>query len=113
MVRRTGRVEARAGRAHRCRRAEGEITELDEPHLLAWTWGPERYWFELRVEGNGCLLAFTHVFDPRMGPAAQHAGGWEAYLNRLEAHLAGGHLSEEDAHEVVPGLQGRYTAAFD
>lgn len=90
----------------------GEITELDEPHVIAWTWGPERYRFELTPEGDGCVLVFTHVFDERYGPAWQHAAGWEAYLNRLDAHLAGGFLSEQDAHEVVPELKERYKASF-
>lgn len=62
--------------------------------------------------GEGCLLVFTHVFDDRFGPAAQHAAGWEAYLNRLDAHLGGGYLSEEEAHEAVPELHERYAEAF-
>ncbi|MGH3993115.1 MAG: SRPBCC domain-containing protein [Pseudonocardiaceae bacterium] len=41
---------------------------------------------------------FKHVFDEQLGPAGQHATGWEAYLGRLEVHLAGGLLSEEAAH---------------
>lgn len=90
----------------------GEITELDEPHRIAWTWGEERYSFELTPEGDGCVLVFTHVFTEKWGPSWQHAAGWEAYLNRLDAHLAGGHLSEEDAHEVVPELLERYKANF-
>ena len=73
----------------------GEIVALDEPRLLAWTWGEERYSFALEPD-DACLLVFTHVFDDRYGPAAQHAAGWEAYFDRLEAHVTGGQLSEED-----------------
>lgn len=91
----------------------GEITEVDAPHVLAWTWAEERYRFELRAEGDGCVLVFTHVFDDRLGPAAQHAAGWDAYLNRLDAHLLGGFLSEEEAHGVVPELQARYAESFE
>jgi uncharacterized protein YndB with AHSA1/START domain len=91
----------------------GEIGELQAPRVIAWSWGVERYRFELRPDGDGCLLIFTHVFDDRLGPGAQHAAGWEAYLNRLDAHLAGGFLSEEEAHEVVPELLARYIEAFD
>ena len=76
----------------------GRITELDPPHVIAWSWSVERYRFELRPDGDGCLLIFTHVFDERLGPAEQHAAGWEAYLGRLDVHLAGGFLSEEAAH---------------
>lgn len=81
----------------------GRITELEAPYRLAWTWGVERFGFELQPDGDGCRLVFTHVFDDRRGPAAQHATGWEAYLRRLDAHLAGGRLSEAEAHEAVLG----------
>lgn len=90
----------------------GEITALEEPALLRWTWGQERYAFELSPDGDGCRLVFTHVFDERYGPAAQHAAGWETYFDRLDAHLAGGHLDEEDAHGSIGELHERYAARF-
>ena len=76
----------------------GEITELDRPRAFAWTWGVEEYRFELEPDGDGCRLVFTHVFNPDLGPQEQHERGWRAYFARLEAHLAGDYLSEEDAH---------------
>jgi hypothetical protein len=93
----------------------GAITALEPPHLIAWTWGVERYSFELTAtaDGSGCVLVFTHVFDPRRGPDWQHAAGWETYLNRLDAHLAGGFLSEEAAHEGVGELIERYRRTFE
>jgi uncharacterized protein YndB with AHSA1/START domain len=90
----------------------GEIVALEEPTLLRWTWGQERYAFELAPDGDGCRLVFTHVFDDRYGPAAQHAAGWETYLDRLVAHLGGGALSEEDAHGPIGELHERYAARF-
>jgi uncharacterized protein YndB with AHSA1/START domain len=90
----------------------GEIVALQEPTLLRWTWGEERYSFELESDGDGCRLVFTHVFDERYGPAAQHAAGWETYLDRLDVHLAGGALSEEDAHAAIGELHERYAARF-
>jgi uncharacterized protein YndB with AHSA1/START domain len=90
----------------------GRITALEPPRLLAWTWAAERYSFELAPEGDGCRLVFTHVFNPELGPAWQHAAGWETYLNRLEAHLAGGFLSEEAAHEGIDERFARYREAF-
>ena len=51
------------------------VTELDPPRRIAWSWGDERYAFELEASPRGCVLRFTHVFDDRYGPAAQHAAG--------------------------------------
>ena len=90
----------------------GRITALDPPRLLAWTWGAERYSFELAPAGDGCVLVFTHVFNRELGPGWQHAAGWETYLARLDAHLAGGYLSEEDAHAGIDDLMARYRERF-
>ena len=90
----------------------GRITALEPPRLIAWTWGIEEYSFELTADGDGCVLVFTHVFNPELGPGWQHAAGWETYFNRLDAHLAGGFLSEEEAHEGIDALLARYRAAF-
>ena len=90
----------------------GRITALEPPRRIAWTWGVERYSFELTPDGDGCVLVFTHVFNPDLGPSWQHAAGWETYLNRLDAHLAGGFLSEEQAHEEIDQLLADYREAF-
>jgi uncharacterized protein YndB with AHSA1/START domain len=90
----------------------GRITELEPPRLIAWTWGDERYSFELTPDGDGCLLVFTHVFNAQLGPSWQHAAGWETYLNRLDAHLADTFLSEEDAHHGIDVLLARYRERF-
>ena len=58
------------------------------------------------------MLVFTHVFNPALGPGWQHAAGWETYFNRLDAHLAGGHLSEEDAHAGIAALMDHYRESF-
>ena len=81
--------------------ADGRITELEPPRVFAWEWGIERYRFELEPDGDGTRLVFTHLFNPQLGPAEQHERGWTAYFARLEAHLAGGHLTEEEAHALV------------
>ena len=91
----------------------GRITALEPPHRIAWTWGPESYGFELSADGDGCRLVFTHVFDPAHGPDWQHAAGWEAYFDRLDAHLAGGFLSEEDAHAGMEERLARHRQAFE
>jgi uncharacterized protein YndB with AHSA1/START domain len=91
----------------------GRVTELEPPRSIAWTWGAERYRFELAPQAEGCLLVFTHVFNPDLGPAWQHAAGWETYFDRLDAHLAGGFLSEEDAHLGIEQLMARYRERFE
>ena len=92
--------------------AIGRITALEPPRLIAWTWGVEQYSFELTADGDSCVLVFTHVFNPQLGPGWQHAAGWETYLSRLDAHLAGGFLSEQEAHEGIDDLLARYRDAF-
>jgi uncharacterized protein YndB with AHSA1/START domain len=90
----------------------GQITELVPLERLAWQWGPERYAFVLAPAAPGCVLVFTHVFDPQMGPDWQHAAGWDAYFDRLEAHVDGGYLSEEDAHAGSAARAERYRREF-
>ena len=89
----------------------GEVTEVDSPHRIAWTWEGDRFGFELQPDGEGCLLTFTHVFSDR-SLGAQHAAGWEIYFNRLDAHLAGGFLDEQEAHKAFPELRERYAQQF-
>ncbi len=90
----------------------GEVTEVDAPRRLAWTFNGELYSFELAAQEGGCLLVFTHAFDDRTR-AAQTAAGWEAYLSRLEPHLAGGWLSEEQAHERWEDVHEGYAERFE
>ncbi|GAB3430913.1 SRPBCC domain-containing protein [Actinophytocola sediminis] len=89
----------------------GQVTEVDPPHRLAWTFGGERFSFDLAAEEEGCRLVFTHVFDDRT-LAAQTAAGWETYLARLEPHLAGDQLSEQDAHADWAEIHERYAERF-
>ena len=101
-----------AGEEFEAAGAAGRITEFEPPRLIAWTWDIEGYSFELTADGDGCVLVFTHVFNPEYGPDWQHAAGWETYFDRLDAHVAGGYLSEEDAHERSDELKERYRRAF-
>jgi uncharacterized protein YndB with AHSA1/START domain len=93
--------------------ASGEITELDPPRTLEWTWSVERYRFELTPDGDGCVLVFVHVFNPDYGPDFQHAAGWTTYFERLDVHLDGGFLSEQDAHAEFDALLARYRTQFE
>lgn len=75
----------------------GRVTELDPPNLLGWAWESDRYRFEITPDGDGCVLVFTHVLDdPAL--AERHSAGWEIYLSRLEVHLTGDFIDEQEAH---------------
>ena len=89
----------------------GQITELDPPHLIGWTFGADRFRCTLQPKGDGCALVFTHIFDDA-APAAQTAAGWECYLDRLDAQLDDQDLSEEAAHQPVGERHERYAARF-
>lgn len=87
-----------------------EVTEVDPPNRLAWTFAGQPQSFELVAAKGGCRLTFTHVIDDL--PAAQTATGWEIYLSRLEPHLAGEYLSDEEAHEPWKEIHERYAERF-
>jgi len=90
----------------------GEITEVSAPHLLAYTWGDQRFRFELQDEGGGCLLIFTHEFEDR-SLGAQTAAGWDVCFDRMDALLAGTPLAEKDSLQRWPDLHERYAESFD
>ena len=71
----------------------GQIVELDEPRVFAFTWRPgaeggepQLLRFELEPDRDGTRLVFTHEL-PRPD-AAKVAAGWELCLDDLEAALA-------------------------
>jgi hypothetical protein len=90
----------------------GVITELEDARLIVFNAGPEYYRFEVHEAHSGSRLVFIHGFDEHAGSAAQFATGWEAYLERLDAHLNGGFLSEEDAHEKSANRSAFYAERF-
>jgi len=89
----------------------GQVTALEAPNLIEWTFGDQLFRFELTAEPGGCALVFLHVFGDR-SVAAQTAAGWDCYFDRLKAHLSGGNLPEERAHEPVGQRHEYYAAQF-
>jgi uncharacterized protein YndB with AHSA1/START domain len=70
----------------------GEIVELDEPRLFAFTWRsggeePQLVRFELEPDGDGTKLVFTHELSKP--DSAKVAAGWQLCLDDLELALAG------------------------
>ncbi len=80
---------------------DGEITDLDPPRLIAYTWDADHLRWELHPEGDGCLLTLTHTFDDRYG-AASFASGWTGCLDVLELRLHGEHAGPDTPEGVSP-----------
>jgi uncharacterized protein YndB with AHSA1/START domain/mannose-6-phosphate isomerase-like protein (cupin superfamily) len=59
----------------------GEVLEVDEPHVLAFTWGEETLRFELTPDGAGTRLILVNELPA--AAAARNAAGWEQCLDRL------------------------------
>jgi uncharacterized protein YndB with AHSA1/START domain len=59
----------------------GTVLEVDEPHLLAFTWGDDTLRFELSPSGDGTRLVLIDELPP--DSAARNAAGWEWCLDRL------------------------------
>jgi len=89
---------------------DGEVLELDPPRLFGFTWAEDVLRFELRPDGDGCLLLFSHTFDERPS-AASFAAGWTICLTGLLSMLAGEEPAE-DALASWPGLHERYVDRF-
>ncbi len=66
---------------------DGEVLEYDEPHVLAFTWGPDTLRFELTEEPGGTRLVMTDELDSEI--AARNAAGWEMCLERLDGRQPG------------------------
>ncbi len=67
----------------------GEITRVEPPRLLEYTWAGEILRFELQPAGEqGCRLVFTNIVDDRETAIAVSAG-WHAGLEAFEAELDG------------------------
>src|SRR5438128_7201639 len=85
-----GRLALRYERrlTHSPERVWRALTEPDPPRVFAFDWGEENLRFELRPEGDGCLLVFTNTLDDR-SKLARVGAGWHLCLDVLEANLDG------------------------
>lgn len=94
---------------------QGEVLEFEPPRLLAHTWGEDLLRWELRPEGEGCLLILTQTFDDRM-KAARDAAGWDLCLDALDAGLQGADPPEQGEAPRMPDgwreLNGEYERRF-
>src|SRR5205809_344083 len=81
----------------------GEVLEVDEPNVLAFTWGDDMLRFELSAEGDGTRLVLIDELPP--DSAARNAAGWESCLDRLEGR--------EPAPDAWRHRFEHYTAALE
>ena len=91
--------------------SEGVITELDPPRVFAFTWNGEPLRMELRPDGDGCVLTFTHGFTDRP-MAASFATGWETCLGALESALGGAPGDGPPAPPDYPARHDAYAEGF-
>ncbi|MGO9337676.1 MAG: SRPBCC domain-containing protein [Terracidiphilus sp.] len=74
---------------------EGEFTEVDAPHRLAFTWRPDwdapnetHVTYVLEALQQGTRLTLRHEgFADRVGACRNHTEGWERVLGLLQADL--------------------------
>src|SRR5262245_55056305 len=66
----------------------GELLTYEPPTVLEYQWGDDTLRFELRPEGDGCVLTFLDTFV-ELGKAARDAAGWHVCLDALAADLSG------------------------
>lgn len=79
----------------------GEVTRVDPPRLLEYTWDSEILRWELEPDGDAaCRLVFTNVFSDR-GDAPALGAGWHAGLDQLAAMLDG-HPADGSDWERLP-----------
>jgi uncharacterized protein YndB with AHSA1/START domain len=81
----------------------GEVLEVDEPNVLAFTWGEDTLRFELSPEEDGTRLVL--VDELPAGAAARNAAGWENCLDRL--------AGLEPADDAWQSRFERYAATFE
>ena len=81
------------------------------PRLLLAEWFGDELRFDLRPDGDGCLLVFTHRFADR-DTSARSAAGWDRCYARLDALLAGTSMSEAASFEAWPEVHERYAERF-
>jgi uncharacterized protein YndB with AHSA1/START domain len=59
----------------------GEVLAVDQPHVLAFSWGEDALRFELSPEADGTRLVL--IDELPVGAAARNAAGWDSCLDRL------------------------------
>jgi uncharacterized protein YndB with AHSA1/START domain len=67
----------------------GEVTELDPPRHIAFTWGSSEVVFDLAPRGDKVLLTLTHRKLPNREEMVGTMGGWHTHLAVLVERAQG------------------------
>lgn len=86
---------------------EGEVTEFDPPHALAFSWGEDHLRFELSPADGGTEtdLKFTVELGTE-DKAARDGAGWHVCLDRLAAEIDG--AGDEVLRRMNDGWRDHY-----
>jgi hypothetical protein len=92
------------------------ITRAEPPHLLEYTWGPDRLEWRLERLDSGTRLTLRHTVEtPDLGPKV--AAGWHLCLVVADRWLAGnpiGRIVGEDAMGYGwPDLHDQYAVLLE
>lgn len=88
----------------------GEVITYEPHRLLEYSWGEDRFRFELVPDGEHTVLHLTVTLG-ELGKAARDAAGWHECLDRLEHRLAGqppGFEANERWAEVHPDYVNQF-----
>jgi uncharacterized protein YndB with AHSA1/START domain len=77
----------------------GELLAIDEPHMLAFTWGEETLRFELSPQDGGTRLVL--IDELPASAAARNAAGWDTCLDRLTGLDGDGWQSRFESYAVA------------
>jgi hypothetical protein len=89
-----------------------QVIESQPPSLLSGTWFGDVLRFELRSDGEACVLLFSHTFGGRE-KAARDASGWDRCFARFDALLAGAPISAAESLRDWPETHERYAERFE
>jgi uncharacterized protein YndB with AHSA1/START domain len=90
-------------------RMTANVTEIDPPHRLAYTWGNTGgVTFELETRGDQVLLTLTHRRIADRNTRLNISAGWHMHLDVLAARLSG--FEPEPFWDGWLKLKGEYEA---
>jgi uncharacterized protein YndB with AHSA1/START domain len=104
-------AQARHGLSDEDMTSYGEMTTVEPPRLLEYTWSGEILRWELEPTADGCRLRFTDVFDDR-AIAADDGAGWHVALEALGAALDGRDVDRLALFDRADEMSKTYACCF-